>query len=144
VNIWKDLEKRVSIGDKLDTTDEATLSKLTAARKRGKKHNSKSNQSKVNIRKDLEQRVSNAKTLDTADEATLSKLTAAYESNKKNSREHNRENYQSAVRKKWSADEDLKLAQLVGKCKSTRTNWSDIATNEGARRSNAAIATTIA
>ncbi len=36
MNIRKDLEKRVSIGDKLDTADEATLSKLTAARKRGK------------------------------------------------------------------------------------------------------------
>ena len=72
----------------------------------------------MNDRKKLEQRVSNSDKLDTAEEATLSKLTAAYESNKK----HSRDSYQRPdMKKRWSADEDSKSTQLVGKCNSTIT-----------------------
>ena len=35
----KDLEQRISNGDKLDTADEATLSKLTAAHESEKENN---------------------------------------------------------------------------------------------------------
>jgi len=85
----KELEKRVSNGDKLDTADEATLSKLSAAHERTKKHDREHKQRKVVDRKELEKPVSNGDKLDTADEATLSKLTAAHESYKKHSRDNN-------------------------------------------------------
>ena len=75
----KDLEQRVSNGDKFDTADEATLSKLTAAHE----SNREKYQRNMTNWKDLEQRVSNGNKLDTADEATLSKLTAEHESKKK-------------------------------------------------------------
>ena len=78
-----ELEKHVSNGDKLDTADEATLSKLTVAHESKKENDHDNYQSNVNNWKNLEQRVSNGDKLDTADEATLSKLTAAHESKKK-------------------------------------------------------------
>jgi hypothetical protein len=78
----KKLEKRVSNGDKLDTADEATLSKLSAAQESHKKHGREHKRSNVDDRKKLEKRVSNGKKLTTAEEATLSKLTAAHESKK--------------------------------------------------------------
>ena len=88
-----------------------------------KKKNRESYQSNVYDRKELEQRVSNGDKLDTAEEATLSKLTAAHESCKK----HDRESYQKVAMKiRWSADEDSKLAQLVGKFNSTKTKWTDL------------------
>jgi hypothetical protein len=74
-------------------------------------------------RKMLENRVPNSYKLDTAEEATLSKLTAAHESHKKD----DRESYQSiAVKNRWSAGEDSMLAQLVEKCNSTRTKWTEL------------------
>ena len=90
----KELEKRISNGDKLDTADEATLSKLSAAHERTKKHDREHKRRKVVDRKDLEKRESNGDKLDTAEEETLSKLTAAHESYKK----HSRDNHQSKVR----------------------------------------------
>ena len=92
-------------------------------------------QRNVNDRKDLEQRVSNGDKLDTAEEATLSKITAAYESNIKPLRD----NHKRGVKKRWSAEEDSMLVQLVGKCNFTKTKWTELS-----RRSNAATATTIA
>jgi hypothetical protein len=89
----KELEKHVSNGDKLDTADEATLSKLSAAHERTKKHDREHKRRKVVDRKDLEKRESNGDKLDTAEEETLSKLTAAHESYKK----HLRDNHQSKV-----------------------------------------------
>jgi hypothetical protein len=89
----KDLEQRVSNGDKLDTADKATLSKLMAAHESEKENNHEYNKRNVTNQKDLEQRISNGDKLDTADEATLSKLTAAHESEKEN----NCENYQRNV-----------------------------------------------
>jgi hypothetical protein len=79
----KDLEKRIFNGDKLDTADEVTLSKLSAAHERTKKHDRESYQSNVDDQKVLEKRVSNDDKLDTKEEATLSKLSAAHESHKK-------------------------------------------------------------
>ncbi len=84
---WKELEKRVSNGDKLDTADEATLSKLSAAHERTKEHDRESYQSNTDDRKKLEKRVSNGDKLDTKEEATLSKLSAAHESHKKHDRD---------------------------------------------------------
>ena len=46
-------------GDKLDTADEAMLSKLTAAHERIKKQDRESYQNNVDDRKKLEKRVSN-------------------------------------------------------------------------------------
>ena len=79
----KNLEKRIFNGDKLDTADEVTLSKLSAAHERTKKHDRESYQSNVDDQKVLEKRVSNDDKLDTKEEATLSKLSAAHESHKK-------------------------------------------------------------
>jgi hypothetical protein len=119
---WKELEKRVSNGDKLDTADEATLSKLSAAHERTKKHDREHKRRKVVDRKDLEKRESNGNKLDTADEATLSKLTAAHESNKK----HLLERHQHGVKKRWSTKEDSMLARLVGESNSTKTKWKEL------------------
>ena len=47
VNDRKDLEQRVSIGNKLDAVEEATLSKLTAAHESHKKHDGENYQSIV-------------------------------------------------------------------------------------------------
>jgi hypothetical protein len=77
------LEKRIFNGDKLDTADEATMCKLSAAHERTKNHDRESYQSNVDDRKELEKRVSNDDKLDTKEEATLSKLSAAHESHKK-------------------------------------------------------------
>ena len=79
----KELEKRVSNGDKLDTADEAKLSKLTAAHESTNTNEREIKRRKVVDRKELEKRVSNGDKLDIADEAKLSKLTAAHENNKK-------------------------------------------------------------
>ena len=76
---WKYLEQRVSNGNKLDTTDEATLSKLMAAHE----SNREKYQRNLTNRKDLEQRLSNGDKLDTVDDAMLRKLTAEHESKKK-------------------------------------------------------------
>jgi hypothetical protein len=122
VDDWKMLEQRVSNGDKLDTAEEATLSKLTADDS-CKKHDCESYQSNMDDWKMLEQRVSNFDKLDTVEEATLSKLTAAHESKKK----HSHDNYQSiAVKNRWSTDDDSMLAQLVGKYNFTRTKWTEL------------------
>jgi hypothetical protein len=75
-----ELENRVSNGDKLDTADEAKLSKLTAAHESTKNNDREHERRKVVDRIELENRVSNGDKLDTTDEATLSKLTAALES----------------------------------------------------------------
>jgi hypothetical protein len=83
----KDLEKRVSNGDKLNAADEAKLSKLTVANERYNKYQRDAKRRKVIDRKDLEKRVSNGDKLDAADEAKLSKLTAANESKNKTDRE---------------------------------------------------------
>ena len=83
----KELENRVSIGDKLDAADKAKLSKLTAAHKSTKNNDREIKRRKVVDRKELEKRVSNGDKLDTADEAKLSKLLAAHESKKKRDRE---------------------------------------------------------
>jgi hypothetical protein len=84
-----ELENRVSNGDKLDTADEAKLSKLSAAHESKKKRdrNRDAKRRKVVDRIELENRVSNGDKLDTADEAKLSKLSAAHESKKKRDRE---------------------------------------------------------
>ena len=117
------LEQRVSNGDKLDTAEEATLSKLTVAHDSRKKHDCESYQSNMDDWKMLEQRVSNFDKLDTVEEATLSKLTAAHESKKK----HPHDNYQSiTVKNRWSTDDDSMLAQLVGKYNFTRTKWTEL------------------
>jgi hypothetical protein len=76
----KELEKRVFNGDKLDTKEEAMLSKLSAVHESHKKHDREHKRSNVDDWKELEKRVSNGNKLDTADDATLSKLTAAHES----------------------------------------------------------------
>jgi len=78
VNDRKELEQRVSNGDKLDTAEEATWSKLTAAYESHNKNHRESYQSIVDDWKDLEQRISNGDKLDTVEEATLSKLLAAH------------------------------------------------------------------
>ena len=94
---WKELEKRVSNGDKLDTADEATLSKLSAAHESHKKHDREHKRSNVDDREKLEKRVSNGDKLTTAEEATLSKLTAAHESKKKYCRERLRRKRLSGI-----------------------------------------------
>jgi hypothetical protein len=73
------LEQRISNGDKLDTAEEATLSKLMAAHESHKRHDCESYQSNMDDWKMLEQRASNFDKLDTVEEAMLSKLTAAHE-----------------------------------------------------------------
>jgi hypothetical protein len=78
-----ELEKRVSIGEKLDAADEAKLSKLSAARESNRKYNREKLRRKVVDRNELEKRVSIGDKVDAADEAMLSKLTAAHESKKK-------------------------------------------------------------
>jgi hypothetical protein len=83
----KDLEKRVSNGDKLDAADEAKLSKLTAANESKNKTDREKLRRKVIDRNELEKRVSNGNKLDAADEAKLSKLSAVHESKKKRDRE---------------------------------------------------------
>ena len=83
----KDLEKRVSNGDKLDAADEAKLSKLTAANESKNKTEREKLRRKVIDRNELEKRVSNGNKLDAADEAKLSKLSAVHESKKKRDRE---------------------------------------------------------
>ena len=75
----KELENRVSIGDKLDAADEAKLSKLTAACESINTNEREIKRRKVVDRKELENCVSNGDKLDTADEAKLSKLTAVHE-----------------------------------------------------------------
>ncbi len=84
----KELENSVSNGDKLDTADEAKLSKLSVAHEILKKTDCEIKRRKVVDRKELENSVSNGDKLDTADEAKLSKLTAASESKKKRDREY--------------------------------------------------------
>jgi hypothetical protein len=83
----KELENRVSIGDKLDAADKAKLSKLTAAHESTKNNDREIKRRKVVDRKELENRVSIGDKLDAADEAKLSKLTAAHESIYTNERE---------------------------------------------------------
>ena len=78
VNDRIELEQRVSNGDKLDTAEEATWSKLAAAYESHNKNHRESYQSIVDDWKDLEQRISNGDKLDTVEEATLSKLLAAH------------------------------------------------------------------
>ena len=80
VDNQKELEKRVFNGDKLDTKEEAMLSKLSAVHESHKKHDREHKRSNVDDWKELKKRVSNGNKLDTADDATLSKLTAAHES----------------------------------------------------------------
>ncbi len=88
-----------------------------------KKKNCESYQSNVDDQKELEQRVFKGDKLDTVDQATLSKLTAKTESSKKRSRD----TYQIiVVTKRWYADEDSKLVQLVEKSNSTRTKWTEL------------------
>jgi hypothetical protein len=79
----KELENRESNGDKLDTADEAKLSKLSSKKNNDREHE----RIKVVDRKELENCVSNGDKLDTADEAKLSKLSAAHESTKNDWRE---------------------------------------------------------
>jgi hypothetical protein len=85
-----ELENRLSNGDKLDTADEAKLSKLSAAHESKKNKQRGKKRSKVVDRIELENRLSNGDKLDTADEAKLSKLSAAHEHNKKSDRERKR------------------------------------------------------
>jgi hypothetical protein len=92
VDVRKELEKRVFNGDKLDTADEATLSKLSAAHERTNEYERDAKRTKVVDRNELEKRISNGNKLDTADEATLSKLSAAHESKKKTDRDAKRRN----------------------------------------------------
>jgi hypothetical protein len=82
----KELENRVSNGDKLDTADEAKLSKLSAAHESKNNNDREKKRSKVVDRIELENRLSNGDKLDTADEAKLSKLSAAHESKKNKQR----------------------------------------------------------
>jgi hypothetical protein len=79
----KELENRVSNGDKLDTADEAKLSKLSSTKNNDRDRKRR----KVVDRIELDNRISNGDKLDTADEAKLSKLTTAHESKKKRDRE---------------------------------------------------------
>jgi hypothetical protein len=130
LNNWKNLEQRVSNGNKLDTADEATLSKLTAAHESKIEKDRDNYQSNVNNRKNLEQRKSIGDKLDAAEEATLSKLTAAHESHKK----HHPESHQSiVVKKKWSIAEDSMLARLVGESNSTKAKWTEQSCQMGDR-----------
>jgi hypothetical protein len=130
----KELENRVSIGDKLDAADKAKLSKLTAAHESTKNNDREIKRRKVVDRKELENRVSIGDKLDAADKAKLSKLTAAHESTKNNDREIKRRKVvdrkelenRVSISDKLDAADEAKLSKLTAAHESINTNEREI------------------